>query len=147
MADETVPHPVVGRSLDGHTPVVIDRAENDALCASLGIAPAADGSAHPSYCYSATQVGMGLTVAELCAACDFNVEDGPMLANVAVRFVRPLMTDTPYMVRGEVLGLDRKASRKLGAMDLLRYMLRLVDVAGEPVLEITNLWVLPRGEA
>jgi hypothetical protein len=138
---------VVGLSLDGRGPFTIGREENEALCASLGVRPAADGSAHPSYYYSATQVGMGLSVAELCAACDFDVEDGPMLAGSEVRFFRPLMTDTPYRVRGEVLGLDRKASRKLGSMDLLRYRLQLVDAAGEAILETVNLWVLPRGGA
>ena len=62
------------------------------MCESTGVAPAADGSAHPIYFYIATQVGMGMTVAGLCAACEFNVEDGPMMASSKVTFQRPLRT-------------------------------------------------------
>jgi hypothetical protein len=111
----------------------------------MRVAPADDGTAHPSYYYSATQVGMGLTVAELCTKCGFAVEDGPMLANSEVRFLGSLKTETPYRVRGEVTSLTRKTSRKLGAMDLLDYRLWLIDPDGMPILETRNLWVLPRG--
>jgi hypothetical protein len=141
------PPDVAGLVLDGAEDVVIAAAENAALCEAMGVAPAADGQAHPSYFYSATQVGMGLTVAQLCAACGFDVEDGPMLAGSEARFHAPLLTDTPYRVRGEIVSLTRKASRKLGSMDLLEYRLRLVAPGGAVAVETTNQWVLPRGGA
>lgn len=135
---------VVGLSLDGLAPIVISAAENAELCASLGVCAAANGQAHPSYYYTATQVGMGISVAALCEACAFDVDDGPMLASSEAAFSGPILTDTPYQVRGEVLALTRKASRKLGAMDLLEYQLRLIAPSGEAAVQVKNVWVLPR---
>jgi hypothetical protein len=84
MSNQTTPIPdlpappqVAGISLDGAKPYLISAEENRALCESTGVAPAEDGTAHPIYFYIATQVGMGMTVAGLCAACDFDVEEGP----------------------------------------------------------------------
>jgi hypothetical protein len=134
---------VAGTSLDGDTPYIITADQNAALCRSTGVEPATDGSAHPIYYYIATQVAMGKTVAGVCATCDFDVEDGPMMGSSGVTFQRPLKIGTPYRVTGEILGLVRKRSRKLGVMDVLDYRLRLHDEAGI-ALETTNVWVLPR---
>lgn len=135
---------VAGVSLSGTAPYTISAAENAALCASIGVRPAADGSAHPIYFFIATQVGMGQTVAGLCQVCEFNVEDGPMMASSRVSFQRPLRTGQPYHVSGEIVSLVRKASRKFGVMDMLEYELRLSLPDGTPVLSTTNVWVLPR---
>ena len=86
------PPRVAGISLAGAKPYTISAEENRALCESTGVAPAEDGTAHPIYFYIATQVGMGMTVAGLCAACDFDVEEGPMMASSKVTFSRPLVT-------------------------------------------------------
>jgi hypothetical protein len=130
--------------LDGLTDYVISAEENRALCESTGVAPAGDGSAHPIYFFIATQVGMGMTVAGLCAACDFDVAEGPMMASSKVTFSRPLMTGQPYRVTGRIVSLVRKPSRKLGVMDMLEYLLELSVPDGTPVLSTTNVWVLPR---
>ena len=146
-ADDLPPPPRVrGTRLDGTKPYVISPEENAELCRSTGIAPRGDGSAHPIYYYVATQVAMGKTVAELCAACDFNVEDGPMMGSSEVRLSTALRTGVPYTVSGEILSLERKRSRKLGVMDVLTYRLRLHAPAGETALETDNVWVLPRRE-
>jgi hypothetical protein len=138
------PPDVAGLSLDGPEPIVISAEENRALCEGMGIAPASDGQAHPSYYYTATQIGMGLTVRELCARCDFDVDDAPMMATSEARYLLPLMTETPYWVRGRIESLVRKRSRKLGVMDLLDYRLRLTNRNDKTVLETLNVWVLPR---
>ena len=59
----------------------ITREENLALCDAIGAEPDPSGRAHPIFYYIATQVGMGLTVAELCERCDFDVADGPMITH------------------------------------------------------------------
>jgi hypothetical protein len=144
-SDDLPPLPkVAGISLSGNVPYVISVAENRALCESIGVTPANDGSAHPIYFFIATQVGMGMTVARLCETCEFDVEEGPLMASSKVIFSLPLMTQAPYQVSGEVLGLTRKLSRKLGVIDLLEYELRLTLTDGTPVLRTTNVWVLPR---
>ena len=143
--DELPPAPdVAGLSLAGGSPYVITSDENRALCATLGADPAADGSAHPVYFFIATQVGMGMSVAELCKACDFDVEHGPMIASSAVTFQRALMTEQPYHVTGEIVSLTRKRSRTFGVMDSLTYALRLALPDGTAVLETRNVWMLPR---
>ena len=133
-----------GISLDGTTVFTISAEENAALCRSTGIEPASDGTAHPIYYYVATQVAMGKTVAGVCAACAFDVDDGPMMGSSGVRFDAPLMVATSYKVTGEILSLIRKRSRKLGVMDVLTYRLRLHLLDGTQVLETDNVWVLPR---
>ncbi len=147
MGDTFPPAPdVAGLSLDGSQTYIITPGENAALCRSTGVEPAADGSAHPIYYYIATQVAMGKTVAGLCATCDFNVADGPMMGSSAVHFQAPLQLGRPYRVTGEILSLTRKRSKKLGVMDVLDYRLRLNDAGGAMVLETSNVWVLPRPE-
>jgi hypothetical protein len=138
------PPQVAGISLSGDAPYVITIDENRALCQSIGVAPANDGSAHPIYFFIATQVGMGMTVARLCETCEFDVRDGPMMASSKTVFARPLMTQQAYVVTGEIVGLTRKLSRKLGVMDMLEYELELTVPEGDSVLRTTNVWVLPR---
>jgi hypothetical protein len=135
-----------GVSLDGTEVFTITAEENAKLCASTGTTPARDGTAHPVYYYIATQVAMGKTVAGVCEACEFDVEDGPMMGSSGVRFVRPLRIGESYKVTGEILSLVRKRSRKLGVMDVLTYRLRLHTLDGTQVLETDNVWVLPRKE-
>jgi hypothetical protein len=144
ILDLPAPPQVAGISLDGSKPYLISAEENRALCESTGVAPAEDGTAHPIYFYIATQVGMGMTVAGLCAACDFDVEEGPMMASSKVTFSRPLVTGQPYRITGRIVSLVRKPSRKLGVMDMLEYLLELSLPDGTPVLSTTNVWVLPR---
>ncbi|CCW16319.1 hypothetical protein EBBID32_17030 [Sphingobium indicum BiD32] len=67
-----------------------------------------------------------------------------MMGSSEVRFADTLKTEIPYRVSGEILGLERKRSRKLGVMDVLTYRLRLQREDGVPVLETDNVWVLPR---
>jgi hypothetical protein len=145
--DELPPAPdVAGTSLDGTATYVITADQNATLCRSTGVEPATDGSAHPIYYYIATQVAMGKTVAGVCETCDFDIADGPMMGSSGVVFSGTLKVDTAYTVRGEITGLVRKRSRKLGVMDVLDYRLRLIDPAGTQVLETANVWVLPRKE-
>jgi hypothetical protein len=145
--DDLPPAPdVAGTSLDGTETYVITADQNADLCRSTGVEPAPYGGAHPIYYYIATQVAMGKTVAGVCETCDFDIADGPMMGSSGVVFSGALKVDTPYTVRGEITGLVRKRSRKLGVMDVLDYRLRLIDPAGTQVLETANVWVLPRKE-
>jgi hypothetical protein len=150
MSDEAEfpPAPqVAGTSLDGTKIFTVSAEENARLCRSVGVAPAADGTAHPVWYYVATQVAMGKTVAGVCQTCDFDVEDGPMMGSSGVRFSGPIIVGQPYKVGGEILSLVRKKSRKLGVMDVLTYRLRLHPTdGGDAILETDNVWVLPRKE-
>lgn len=136
---------VAGHRFPGGT-YRISRDENAALCAAVGVAPEADGRAHPVFYYVATQVGMGTTVADLLALCDFDVADGPMMTGSAAAFKGELRTEVDYRVDGEILSLTRKPSRTFGFADVLRFHLTLSPPGDGPVLECTNEWILPRGQ-
>ena len=140
------PPSVAGISLSGGTRYVIAADENRVLCESVGAVPAADGTAHPIYFFIATHVGMGMTIAQLCAACGFDVRNGPMIVSSKVEYAQPLRIGQPYHVRGEIRSLTRKASRKLGVIDLLDYELSLVAADGRPAVASFNVWALPRRE-
>ena len=145
--DQLPPAPdVAGTSLDGTKIFTISADENAALCRSTGMEPAADGTAHPIYYYIATQVAMGKTVAGICETCEFDVDDGPMMGSSGVSFDAPLRVGESYKVTGEILGLVRKKSKKLGVMDVLTYSLRLHTLNGAQILQTENVWVLPRKE-
>jgi hypothetical protein len=122
----------------------ITAEENRALCESLHTKPYSDGRAHEIYSYIATQSGMGVSVDGLLAICEFDAADGPMLGSSNARYLGALRTEETYRVSGEILGLTRKQSKKLGTMDVLEYRLALSRSSGEPVLEVTNTWILPR---
>lgn len=136
---------VSGTRLPGGT-FRITADENQLLCRSVGTKPAASGTAHPIFYYIATQVGMGLTVADLLKLCDFDVADGPLMTASNVTFNRELRVDETYRVEGEIVSLVRKPSRTFGAVDLLDFRLRLIGQDGKQDLECTNQWVLPRRE-
>lgn len=138
------PPDIAGHELPGgefHIGADADRR----LCESLYTQPAADGHAHPIWAYIATQSGMGLSVDGLLALCDFDAKDGPMLGSSDTVHHAPLRTGQTYRVAGRIEKLTRKHSRKLGVMDVLDYRLTLSRASGEPVLEVRNTWILPRG--
>lgn len=142
MASEHPPK-VAGKQLPGGE-YRISSDENRTLCEALLTQPANDGTAHEIYSYIATQSGMGVSVDGLLAICDFDAADGPMLGSSSSRYHSALKTDETYRVSGVILGLTRKQSKKLGVIDMLEYRLTLQRSSGEPVLEVTNTWILPR---
>lgn len=123
----------------------ISREENAALCAAVGVDTARDGRAHPIFYYIATQVGMGMTVAELLAACDFDIADGPMMTGSEVIFTDELRTETDYRVDGLIQSLTPRPSRTFGTADILCFRLTLASPDGTAVLVCVNEWILPRG--
>jgi hypothetical protein len=122
----------------------IGRADNEALCEAVGTTADPGGRAHPIFYFIGTQVGSGISVADLLALCDFDVADGPLMAGSSAAWHGELMVDADYRVAGEILSLVRKPSRTFGAVDLLSFRLTLTDSTDLIVVECTNQWVLPR---
>jgi hypothetical protein len=145
MTDEHAPQ-IAGTPLPGGE-YRISREENLRLCSALHTEPSPDGTAHPIYAYIATQSGMGLSVDGLLALCEFDAADGPMLASTSSTYFAPLETDRTYRVHGEIVGLTRKTSRKLGAIDVLEFRLTMSNASGQAVLATVNTWILPRRTA
>jgi hypothetical protein len=107
---------------------------------------AADG-AHPVWAYIATQRGIGISVADLCALADFDVNDGPMLGSVELTYAGRIEIGVPYRVTGEVVGVERKVGRKAGTFDVMTFREHLLDPDGVEVASSTNTFILPRRTA
>lgn len=124
----------------------VSSQENARLCEAVGTEPDSDRRAHPIFYYIAGQCGMGISVADLCAAYGFDVNDGPMMVKSGVEFTGELLVDEEYKVSGGVTSIVRKPSRTFGAVDQLIFELFLADCSGDLVLKSTNTWILPRRE-
>lgn len=125
----------------------ITSAENRKLLHALEADVASEpGLAHPIWGYLATQRGIGVSVAEICALADFDVADGPMLGSVDIEYLGQLALDREYTVTGETLGIERKVGAKTGTFDILAYRLALESPHGETVVTVTNTFILPRRE-
>jgi hypothetical protein len=87
---------------------------------------------------------MGVSVAELCTMCEFDLADGPMIVVSEALFAGDLLVDEDYRVDGKIVSLVRRPSRTFCAVYLLTYKLALVDGAGHVAASCTNQWLLPR---
>jgi hypothetical protein len=105
------------------------------------------GEPHPVWAYIATQRGIGISVADLCALAGFDVDDGPMLGSVELTYSAPIELGVEYTVTGEVVGIERKQGRKAGTFDVLTFRERLVAPGGVEVATATNTFILPRRAA
>jgi hypothetical protein len=120
----------------------ISRESNDGLAeASGGTAFAAP---HLGFALVGTLARNGFGVEQLCRLCGASVLDGPLLAECRMTFRRPLRFDVEYRVCAKVVSVERKKSRRLGAMDLLRFIATLSEPGGVAVAEVLYSWVLPQ---
>lgn len=125
--------------------ISIPTAEAASLTEVLGT-PAPERELHPIYAYLAAQRGIGMSVADVCALAQFDIDDGPMLGGVDLVYGAPMRADTLYRVEGTILGITRKHGRAVGVFDLLDFEERLVDEDGTVVATARLSFVLPRKE-
>jgi hypothetical protein len=121
-------------------------AEDDARVRDVVGGPPADGTAHPLWAYIAPQRGIGISVADICALANFDVNDGPMLGSSDLEFHAPIELDEPYRVTGKVLSIARK-SGSIGTFDLMTFREDLLAGDGTLVAVSTSTYILPRKEA
>jgi hypothetical protein len=120
--------------------------EQEQLAGALGREPTG-ADPHPIWAYIATQRGIGIGVADLCALADFDVGDGPMLGSVELTYSAAIETGVEYTVTGEVVGIERKHGRKAGTFDVMTFRERLLAPGGAEVASATNTFILPRRDA
>lgn len=124
----------------------ISAEEDRRVLEVVGGKPSADGAAHPLWAYIAPQRGIGISVAELCALADFDVNDGPMLGSSELEYRKPIMIDVDYRVTGEVVSIARKHGR-IGTFDVLEFRESLLHPDdGALVAVSTSTYILPRKE-
>jgi hypothetical protein len=99
--------------------------------------------AHPLWAFIATQRGIGVSVAELCALADFDVADGPLLGGWHAVYHGKIVTGQHYRVTGEIVDIVRKQG-KSGTFDVMKFVERLIGDDDVTVVETTTTFVLPR---
>jgi hypothetical protein len=127
---------------------LIRHDDNASLITASGARSADTAGPHASFAMVATLAATGTSIEELLRIAGSSIADGPMLAECRVVISGVLNFDVPYRVTRELVSIERKKSRRFGAMDLLRFVARLFEPDGAPVAEVTYTWVLPkRGSA
>lgn len=101
--------------------------------------------AHPVFASIASLRTLGMSIAEMCALCDFDLADGPLLGECDIEFEAPLRAGVRYVATGAIESYERVASRRLGTLDRLRFVVALATTEGAPVARVGYLWLLPRG--
>lgn len=121
--------------------IVLTGEDASSLAQVLG-SPASGHALHPLFAFIGAQRGIGVSVAELCAAVGFDVEDGPLLGSLQIEWHRDLKAATEYAVEGEITSLLRKHGRS-GTIDIFDFQERLLDDGGvAATVDVT--FVLPR---
>jgi hypothetical protein len=120
------------------------RDDHDALVIACG-ARAAEGAApHPSFAMVATLAATGVSIEDLLRLAGSSVAAGPMLGECRIVQSGEFRFDVQYRIVRQFLSIERKTSRRFGAMDLLRFVARMFEPAGNAVAEVTYSWVLPK---
>jgi hypothetical protein len=120
----------------------VSRESNDRLAEASG--STAFAVPHLGFAIVGTLARNGFSVEQLCRLCGASVSDGPLLAECRMTLHRPLRFEVEYRVCAKVVSVERKKSRRLGAMDLLRFIATLSEPGGEAAAEVLYSWVLPR---
>jgi hypothetical protein len=131
-----------GTALPEGTFTITDEDEQRVLDV-VGGERAADGSAHPLWAYIAPQRGIGISVGDLCALADFDVNDGPMLGSSQLEYHGSIRIGVPYRVTGEILDISRKQGSS-GTFDVMEFREDLRTASGELVASSTSTYILPR---
>lgn len=111
----------------------------------VGGEPSSVGEAHPLWAYIAPQRGIGISVSDICALAEFDVNDGPMLGSSHLEYYAPIQLDVRYRVTGQVLSIERKQG-SIGSFDVLEFREELESPDGERVAASTSTYILPRRE-
>ena len=121
---------------------IINRESNAAVAEASGSAVSA--APHLVFALVGTLARNGFGVEQLCQMCGASVLDGPLLGECRMSFRRALKFDLEYRVSARVVSIERKTGRRLGTMDLLRFVATLSEPCGRTAAEIFYAWVLPR---
>ena len=80
---------------------------------------------------------------------DFDIDDGPLLAECVLDFHRELREGVDYQISGLVASVEHKSGRKFGEFDLVTCVFKLIDprMGCAPAATVTNTYALPRAGA
>ncbi|MCZ8130286.1 MAG: hypothetical protein O9284_03165 [Steroidobacteraceae bacterium] len=102
---------------------------------------------HPVFAVVESLRNLGFSIADLCALCEFDLADGPLLGELDVEFEQPLRAGARYLSSGTIESYERIPSRRLGVVDRLAFRVTLATPDGAPVAHVRYRWLLPRGRS
>lgn len=123
----------------------IERWENVLLSDVMGVEPLPDGLAHPAYLFHAPLAGAGMRIADMFELFRAESDEAVRAGEYRWEIHRPLRVGMTYRMFGGVVGMERKASRKLGPMDVATFRIDVHDSEeGGLVASTTGTWLLLR---
>jgi hypothetical protein len=102
---------------------------------------------HPIFACIGSLRTLGLSIGDLCALCDFDLADGPLLGEFDVELEEAFRAGVRYVASAEIESCERVSSRRLGQVDRLRFRVTLTTADGVAVARVRYLWLLPRGRS
>tara|TARA_B100001057_G_scaffold488112_1_gene571924 strand:+ start:618 stop:1040 length:423 start_codon:yes stop_codon:yes gene_type:complete len=68
----------------------------------------------------------GISLDELFKLLDFDVSKGPMLGQCDVSFNSKIMLNQKYDVKGRIISIDHKKSKKIGDIDIVKFVVEII---------------------
>ena len=68
---------------------------------------------------------IGYTLDELFKFLNFDVNKGPMLGQCDIKFYNSLKINKKYHVKGRIIGIDYKMSKKIGEIDIVKFSVEI----------------------
>lgn len=135
---------LVGHRFPGGT-YRLDHWENVLLCDVMESEPLPDGIAHPGFLFHMPLAGVGMSIADMFALFKAESDEAVRAGEYRWELHRPLRENATYRMSGEVVGMERKESRKLGPMDVASFRIEVLDAETDDlVATATSSWLLIR---
>ena len=86
---------------------------------------------------------IGYTLDELFKFLNFDVNKGPMLGQCDIKFYNSLQINKKYHVKGRIISIDYKMSKKIGEIDIVKFSVEIF-FKRTTVTKIEYTLILPR---
>tara|TARA_B100000614_G_scaffold8981_1_gene8207 strand:- start:1931 stop:2353 length:423 start_codon:yes stop_codon:yes gene_type:complete len=86
---------------------------------------------------------IGYTLDEFFKYLNFDVNKGPMLGQCDINFYNSLQIDKKYNVKGRIISIDYKKSKKIGEIDIVKFIVEIFFKKTK-VTNIEYTLILPR---
>jgi hypothetical protein len=100
---------------------------------------------HPVAAFILANRGIGISLADLFTLLGSDINDGPLLAESQIELHCPLAENADYEVRGEIISVEHRRSRRIGPFDRITCRFDLFS-EGTLAATVTNVFAIPRPE-
>jgi len=125
--------------------LLIDHKINDLINLSTGNNKNSDSNnidSHQIFSMIALN-SIGYTLDEFFKYLNFDVNKGPMLGQCDINFYNSLQIDKKYHVKGRIISIDYKKSKKIGEIDIVKFIVEIFFKKTK-VTKIEYTLILPR---